>query len=99
MPRLMGLVAETVPVSRSAAQELVAIALGEWRVPGDFDAEALVLVAAQGKVGAEEHGELDVGFLRDAAQQRGLVLDGMADEIGESQLRGLAARGRGAAGG
>ncbi len=49
----------------------------------DADAEALVRIAAKGEVGAEEDGEVDVGFLRDASQQGGLVLDGVTDQVGE----------------
>ncbi len=45
-------------------EELVLVAVEEGDVPGDFDAEALVLVAADGEVGAEEDGEVDVGLLR-----------------------------------
>jgi hypothetical protein len=66
-----------------AGQELGVVAFEQGCVPGDFDAEALVLVAADGEVGAEEDGEVDVGFAGDAAKQRCLVLDGMADEIGQ----------------
>ena len=48
------------------------------------DAEALVLIGVEGEVGGEEDGEGDAGLLREAAEERGLILDGMADEVGES---------------
>jgi len=69
-------------------EEDVFIAFGERRVPGDFDAEALVLVGADGEVGAEEDGEIDILLKGDAAEQRRLVLDGVADEIGEAERFG-----------
>ena len=63
------------------------VAFDERSVPGDFDAEAFVLVAAEGEVGAEEDGEVDVGLAGDAAEERRLVLDGVADEVGEANRR------------
>ena len=84
MPRLMGLSGETVPVSRRRGRNSAAVAVEQRDVPGDLDAEALVLVAADGEVRAEEDGEVDVGLARDAAEQRRLVLDGVRDDVGEA---------------
>ena len=49
-------------------EKLRAVTFEQRRVPGDLDAEALVAVGANGKIRAEEDGEIDVGLARDAAQ-------------------------------
>ncbi len=94
MPRLRGM-GLRVGKPRRRGKKLVGVALDEGDVPLDVDAEAVVGVAAEGEVGGEEDGEVDVGLARDAAEQRCLVLDGMADQVGEAECGGLGWRARG----
>src|SRR6185312_7536377 len=60
-------------------------AFGKRRVPLDVNAKAVVPIGAEGEVGAAEDGEVDIRLAGDATEQRRLVLDGMADEIGEAE--------------
>ena len=70
-------------VVTEGGKELVLVAFEEGHVPLDGDAEAFVFVVANGEVGAKEDGEIDAGLVGDAAQQGGLVLDGMTDQVGQ----------------
>jgi hypothetical protein len=74
---------EVVEEDRESGEELVGVAVGEGGVPVDGGAESFVLIGAEGEVRGEEDGESNAWLLREAAQQRGLVLDGVADEVGE----------------
>jgi len=65
-------------------EKLAAIAVEQRNVPDDFDSEALVLIAADGEVRAEEDREVDVRLARDAAEQRRLVLDRVRDDVGKT---------------
>ncbi|WP_433983026.1 hypothetical protein RBB78_14980 [Tunturiibacter empetritectus] len=62
----------------------MAVSLEQRHVPLHIHAEAFILVAANRKIRAEEDGQVDVRLLRDAAQQRSLILDRMAHQIGQS---------------
>lgn len=83
-----------------AGQENMAIAFEKRNVPLDFNSEALVTVLPHGKIGAEEDSEVDIGLLRNPAQERRLVLNGMTDQICQPdrarwEPSGMAARHKG----
>ena len=80
---LDGVFFEVVEADRVSGEELVGVAVGEGGVPVDGGAESFVLIGAEGEVRGEEDGESNAWLLREAAQQWGLVLDGVADEVGE----------------
>lgn len=68
-----------------AGKEFVFVTVEERNFPLDADAaETGIFVATDGEVAAEEDGEIDVRLLGDAAEEGRLVLDGMADEIGDA---------------
>ena len=48
----------------------MAVAFKQGDIPLDGDAEALILIGLDRKIGAEEDREFDVRLLRDAAQER-----------------------------
>ena len=59
------------------------VSLNQRSVPLDADTETLILVAPDGKVRPKEHRERNIRLFRNAAQQRRLVLDGVAHQVGE----------------
>lgn len=63
------------------------VAVEQGNIPLDRDtSKALVAVPANGKIAEEEHLKVDVGFESDASQQGGLILNGVADKIGQPRL-------------
>lgn len=63
------------------------VAIEQGNIPLDRDtSEALVAVSANGKIAEEEHLKFDVGFEGNASQQGRLILNGMADKIGQPRL-------------
>jgi hypothetical protein len=74
-------------------KEFVGVTLNEGDVPLHIGAEAVVVVGAEGEVRAEENGEVDAWLAGEAAEQGSLVLDGVADQVG--QAKGAGYRGDG----
>src|ERR1700722_5294008 len=64
-------------------QKFMPIPVQQWHVPLHAHAESFILVVPHGKVRTEKHGQIDVRLLCDPPQQRSLILDGMADQVGE----------------
>jgi hypothetical protein len=65
------------------------ISIEKGDIPLDsYTSEALVLVAANGKVGAKKYGQFNVGLLRNSSQQGGLVLNRMAYKISKFYFSG-----------
>ena len=59
------------------------VAVQQRNIPLDGPAEAFVMMAAHRNIAAKEDREVYRGILGDPPQERRLILDGMADEIGE----------------
>jgi hypothetical protein len=55
-------------------------------IPLNVDAEAYIFVASQGEISCKEDSQVDILLLRDAPQQRCLVLNRVAYKVGEPDL-------------
>ena len=67
-----------------AGKELMLVAAEQWNIPVNFDApKPLIHVSPHRQIAEIKNGKVDAGFLRDSPQQWRLILDRVANEVGD----------------
>ena len=67
-------------------KKFMCVSVEQRNIPFDLDAESAIDISANRKRRAKKDLKIDVRLLRNFAQQRGLVLNGMTCEVGETEF-------------
>src|SRR5262245_8753529 len=74
-------------------QDLGCVSIDQIYIPLDRTAETTITVLTRRKVAEEQYSEVDSALLRNATEERRLILDGMTDDVRESDHRTALATG------